>query len=132
LTPIGTGDTRGRRPIGPINSAKTPWVYNIDFRIDKTVTIYNLDVNFYIQVFNLLNTKSVINVYDKTGNAYDDGFLSTTDAQTLIQGDPGRYERFADLYKAINLENRQAALAVYGYDLFGSPRQLRVGVWINY
>jgi hypothetical protein len=132
LTPIGTGDTRGRRPIGPINSAKTPWVYNIDFRIDKTVTIYNLDVNFYIQVFNLLNTKSVINVYDKTGNAYDDGFLSTTDAQTLIQGDPGRYERFADLYRAINLENRQAAFAVYGYDLFGPPRQLRVGVWINY
>ncbi|WP_337873169.1 TonB-dependent receptor [Ignavibacterium sp.] len=132
LTPIGTGDTRGRRPIGPINSAKTPWVYNIDFRIDKTVTIYNLDVNFYIQVFNLLNTKSVINVYDKTGNAFDDGFLSTTDAQTLIQGDPARYERFADLYRAINLENRQAAFQVYGFDLFGSPRQLRIGVWINY
>ena len=36
LTPIGTGDTRGRRPYGPINSATTPWVYNLDLRIDKT------------------------------------------------------------------------------------------------
>ena len=131
LTPIGTGDTRGRRPYGPINSATTPWVYNLDLRIDKTFKIDRLDFNIYVQVQNLLNTKNAINVYDKTGNAYDDGFLSTTDAQTLIAAQ--RYtERFADLYRAINLENRQAAFNVYGFDIFSVPRQLIAGVLINF
>lgn len=131
LTPIGTGDTRGRRPIGPINSATTPWVYNIDLRIDKTVTLFNLDVNFYIYVQNLLNTKNAINVYDKTGNAYNDGFLDTEDAQTLLAN--ARYtERFADLYRALNYGNRWASYSVYGYDLFGQPRQLQAGILVNF
>ncbi len=131
LTPIGSGDTRGRRPVGPINSSKTPWVYNIDVRIDKTVKIFNAKFNFYVYVQNLLNTKNVLNVYDKTGNAYNDGFLDSPDGQQIITG--ARYtERFADLYRALNYDNRQAAFNVYGYDLFGAPRQLRIGVLVNY
>ncbi len=124
-------DSRGRRPIGPPNSSNTPWNYSLDLRIDKTVSIYNLDVNFYVYAQNLLDTKNVINVYQKTGNAYSDGFLNTTDGKQIIAGE--RYtQRFADLYQALNYDNRQAALQTYGYDLFGSPRQLRVGVLINY
>jgi len=131
LTPIGSGDTRGRRPVGPINSAKTPWTYNIDLRLDKTVTFFNTEFNFYVYVQNLLNTKNVLNVYDKTGNAYNDGFLDTPDGQQIISG--SRYTtRFADLYRALNYANRQAAFNVYGYDLFGAPRQLRIGVMVNY
>ncbi len=131
LTPIGTGDTRGRRPYGPINSSTTPWVYNIDLRIDKTVNIYKFDLSFYVQVQNLLNTKNAINVYDKTGNATDDGFLSTTDAAGLI-AQPRYTERFADLYRAISLGNRAAAFNVYGFDVWGPPRQLIAGVALNF
>lgn len=131
LTPIATGDTRGRRPYGPINTSTTPWVYNLDLRIDKTVNIYNFDFNFFVQVQNLFNTKNSINVYDKTGNAYDDGFLSTTDAKTLMLG-PRYTERFADLYRAVSLGNRQAAYNVYGFDVFGPPRQLIAGVAVNF
>lgn len=131
LTPIGTGDTRGRRPYGPINSSETPWVYNFDLRIDKTINIENFDFNLYVQVYNLLNTKNVINVYDKTGNADDDGFLSTPDAQTLI-ANPRYTERFADLYRAISLNNRAAAFNVYGFDIFGPPRQLVAGILVNF
>ena len=131
ITPIGSGDTRGRRPIGPINSSNTPWVYNIDLRIDKTVNLFNFDFNFYVVVQNLLNTKNVINVYDKTGNAFNDGFLDSKDGQQIIAG--SRYtERFADLYRAINYGNRQAAYSVYGYDLFGPPRQMRAGILVNF
>ncbi len=131
ITPIGTGDTRGRRPIGPINSSNTPWVYNIDLRLDKTIEISSFDVNFYVAIENLLNTKNVLNVYDKTGNAYNDGFLESKDGQQIIAG--SRYtERFADLYRAINYGNRQAANSVYGYDLFGTPRQMRFGVFVNF
>jgi hypothetical protein len=124
-------DTRTRRPIGLPNSSVTPWNYNLDLRIDKTVSIYNLDVNIYAYVQNLLNTKNVINVYERTGNAYSDGFLNTTDGQQIIAGE--RYtQRFADLYQALNYDNREAALQTYGLDLFGVPRQLRIGVLINY
>jgi CarboxypepD_reg-like domain/TonB-dependent Receptor Plug Domain len=128
---IPVQDSRGRRPIGPPNSSTTPWNYSIDLRIDKTVSISDFDVNFYVYVQNLLDTKNVINVYQKTGNAYSDGFLNTTDGQQIIAGE--RYtQRFADLYQALNYDNREAAITTYGYDLFGSPRQLRVGVSINY
>ncbi len=131
ITPIGTGDTRGRRPIGPINSSNTPWVYNIDLRIDKTVNLYNFDFNFYVVVQNLLNTKNVINVYDKTGNAYNDGFLNSPEGQNII-ANPRYSERFADLYRAMNYENREAAFSIYGFDLFGEPRQMRAGILVSF
>jgi hypothetical protein len=73
----------------------------------------------------------VINVYDHTGNGYDDGFLTSSDAQNIIAG--SRYtERFADLYQAINLGNRQHYYESKHFDLFGTPRQLRAGVLIDF
>lgn len=124
------GDTRQRRPAVPMNSSTTPWVYNLDLRIDKTVPILNMDFNFYIYVQNLLNTKNVINVYDQTGNGYDDAFLSSSDAANIIAG--SRYtERFADLYQTINLTNRQHYLDAKGFDVFSMPRQIRAGVLVN-
>jgi hypothetical protein len=131
LTPIATGDTRGRRPYGPINSSTTPWVYNIDINISKTVNIYKLDLSFYVRIQNLLNTKNSINVYDKTGNATDDGFLGTTDAAGLI-AQPRFTERYADLYRAITLNNRAGAYNTYGFDVWGPPRQLIAGVALNF
>lgn len=132
ITPIGgIGDTRGRRPIGPINSSTTPWVYNINLRIDKTVNLFNFDFNFYVSIQNLFNTKNIINVYDKTGNAFDDGFLNSSEGRDIIAS-PRYTERFADLYRVINYENREAASQVYGFDLFGEPRQMRLGVLVNF
>jgi len=124
------GDTRQRRPAEPMNSTSTPWVYNLDFRLDKTVPIFSLNFNFYIYVQNLLNTKNVINVYDQSGNAYDDLFLSSGDASNIIAG--SRYtERFADLYEAINLTNRQHYLDAKNFDVFSAPRQIRAGLLVN-
>jgi len=123
-------DARQSQPVEPINSSVTPWNYSIDFRIDKTVSIFDFDVNFYVYVQNLLNTKNVINVYPSTGNAYDDGFLESATAQKLSATLYGT--RFVDLYKAINLTNRQAQLFATGNDLFGTPRQIRAGILINF
>ena len=118
-------DTRGRRTSGPVNQATTPWYYNLDLRVDKTVSLYNLDVNFYVYVMNVLNTKNVINVYDRTGNGYDDGFLDST---------PGQAEtpQFRDLYSNLNLGNQQAAETVMNINMFSAPRQIRAGVLINF
>ena len=122
---IPVTDTRGRKTTGPANQATTPWFYNLDLRIDKTVSISKLDVNFYVYVMNVLNTKNVINVYDRTGNGYDDGFLDSN---------PGQAEspEFRDLYTNLNLGNQQAALTVKNINIFSPPRQLRAGVLINF
>lgn len=128
---IPSNDSRGRRPIGAINSSTTPGQFNLDLRIDKTVNIADLDFNFYVYVSNLLDTKNVTNVYQKTGNAYDDGFLQSPSGEDIIAGE--RYtERFADLYRSLNLGNRQSAQFNYGYDLFSTPRQIRLGVKANF
>ena len=125
-------DTRQRRPVGPINSANTPWNYNLDMRIDKTVALFDkLDVNLYIVVTNVFNTQNVINVYNVTGNAYDDGFLRTNDGVGLVTN-PVYTQRYADLYRSLNLENREHSLSQLGLDVFGLPRQMRAGVLINF
>jgi CarboxypepD_reg-like domain/TonB-dependent Receptor Plug Domain len=127
-------DTRADRPSGPINGSTTPWQYNLDLRIDKTVSIFDkLDVNFYVYVQNLLNTQNVVNVYPVTGNAYNDGFLQTPDAvNLLVPGNSTYGPRFGDLYNALNLTNREAQINQFGYDVFGVPRQLRAGLMVNF
>jgi hypothetical protein len=127
---VGT-DTRFRVPNGPVNGSVTPWNYQLDMRIDKNVTIMNVNVDFYVYAQNLLNTKNVINVYDNTGNAYDDGFLGTLDAQKII-AQPRYTQRFGDLYQALNLVNREHSFAQKGTDVFGTPRLLRAGILINF
>ncbi len=124
-------DTRNRRPQGSINSANTPWQFNIDLRIDKTISIADFDFNIYAYVMNLLNTKNAVNVYEFTGNAYDDGFLQSPAGQDIVK-QPRYTNRFADLYRVIDLANRQHAIDVYNNDLFGTPRQLRLGILVNF
>ena len=127
-----TTDTRSRRPNGPINTSTTPWVYQLDLRVDKTVQFLDkLDVNFYVYVTNLLNTRNVINVYSATGNAYDDGFLSSPDYKTL-SANSAYGTRFGDLYRALNLNNREGIINQLGLDVFGTPRQLRAGLLVNF
>ena len=122
---IDYADTRSRRTIGPLNQSTTPWFYNLDLRVDKTVNISALDVNFYVYVQNVLNTKNVINVYDRTGNGYDDGFLNSIPGQAQTP-------EFKDLYTNLNLGNQQAAQLVKRVNIFSPPRQLRAGVLINF
>ncbi len=131
LSTGASGDSRSNKPTEPINSSITPWNYNIDLRIDKEVSIFNTDFDFYVYVQNLLETKNVVNVYYTTGNAYNDGFLQSSDAQKIMQ-QTAYTQRFADLYSAINLGNRQNTLLLNVNDLFGAPRQLRAGVLINF
>lgn len=128
---IPSTDSRNRRPQGPINSPTTPWQFNLDFRIDKTISIADFDFNIYLYITNLLNTKNNVNVYEFTGNAYDDGFLQSQAGEDIVS-QPRYTERFADLYRSLNLENRQSAQYTYGYDLFGAPRQMRLGILVNF
>ncbi len=78
----------------------------------------------YVQ--NLLNTKNVINVYRRSGNAFDDGFLSNPDLSGPIVASNG--QGYVDLYRAINLVNGRHYRNTTGNNLYGTPRQIRFGM----
>jgi hypothetical protein len=113
-------------PLEPINSSTTPGVATLDLRLDKTFIISSYVLNIYVKVLNVLNTKNVIDVYLRTGNAFDDGYLTNPElSEQNIEANGG--QRYVELYRAINLENRQHQWQRNGNDLFGSPRQIRLG-----
>ena len=73
---------------GGINGARMPWNFRIDLRIDRDFTIGKksknpIDVNVYLRVQNVLNSRNILDVYPATGNPLDDGFLSIQDSPGL-------------------------------------------------
>lgn len=124
-------DTRDRLAAEPIGSSMTPWTFYTDLRLDKTFEVMNVRLTAYVLVNNLFNRKNVINVYEKTGSAEDDGFLSQPNySATTIATNGG--QQYIDLYNAINLTNGQAYWANIGRELYGNPRQIFFGVKLNF
>jgi hypothetical protein len=124
-------DPRSREALEPINSSITPWNFNLDLRLDKSFNIIDqLRATVYIRATNLLNTKNVINVYQNTGSAVDDGYISDPDryASNLQEHGP----EYLDLYRAINTTNGESYLSQIGNELYGHPRQIFVGLRLNY
>jgi hypothetical protein len=131
---LNNTDPRGRRALENIGASTTPWVSNLDLRVDKTISLGPVEANLYFYVQNLLNTKSILNVYQRTGNAEDDGFLSNPDLSADIVNSGG--PPYVALYQLINLANRQHwwlnNTGGSAEDLFGTPRQIRFGVSFEY
>lgn len=127
---LSDSDPRNRIPIESIGASSTPWIFNFDLKLDKAFNIGGISLNGYLYVTNLFNSKSVINVYNRTGNAYDDGFLSSPElSNTIVEGQGAVYE---ELYQAVNLDNRQHWIADHGFDIFGVPRQIKAGIQVNF
>jgi len=115
-----------RTPIEPLNASQTPWTYQVDLKVDKTVSFAGLNLNIYVWVTNLLNTEFVRSVFNNSGDAYDDGYLSSDLGKSKTSG----YEQFGtnivntykNLYKAQNYDSGK----------LGVPRQIRLGIRLNY
>jgi hypothetical protein len=69
-------------------------------------------------------------VYNRTGNAYDDGFL-TDPALGVLQAE-NLGETYVELYEVLNLSNRKHWLNDHGFDLFGIPREINFGVTVSF
>jgi outer membrane receptor protein involved in Fe transport len=126
---VTAGDARFRIPEEPIGSSNAPWFFELDMRVDKTVHFGALDLNIYAYVMNLLGTNNPINVFARTGDAMNDGYLQTqgglNDFQTLGPN-------FAALYTALNNGVNYGSY-IGGYDgNYGPPRQIRFGLKLNY
>ncbi|MFQ5864272.1 MAG: TonB-dependent receptor domain-containing protein [bacterium] len=129
-------DPRSRRPLENINGSLTPWNWEVNLRLDKTIDFGKFDTNFYIYVQNLTNRRNVVNVFRRTGNPWDDGFLAYDGSASIIAAHGG--DPFLALYNAINLSgnginySRDDGAGRGGFDLFGTPRQIRVGARIEF
>lgn len=125
------GDNRFRSPIESLNGSSTPWTYQIDLRIDKSFWITEkLSANIYFMVINLLDTKNITNVFLRTGTATDDGYLSDPELGGTLR--PTQREEYEALYRAINIDYYQGYRAATGNVLYGPPRQLRLGIQLEY
>ncbi|MCX6296225.1 MAG: carboxypeptidase regulatory-like domain-containing protein [Bacteroidetes bacterium] len=117
---------------GQINGSNLPWSYKMDLRIDKQIELNwkgnkegaemkTANLTIYLQVLNLLNTKNILAVYKATGNPNDDGYLNSSEAQTIIssQNSP---ESFRDLYSVKNNNPSN----------YSRPRVIRLGLMLDF
>jgi outer membrane receptor protein involved in Fe transport len=115
---------------GSVNGSRLPWTYRMDMRVNKSFDIKWGDVeesrnkgtvNIYLQVQNILNTANIVNVYQYTGNADDDGYLTTAVGidDVASQTNPNA---FADMYTVkLNDPNN-----------FTRPRTVRLGLTLDF
>jgi outer membrane receptor protein involved in Fe transport len=116
-----------RVPTEPLNASTTPWTFQLDMKIDKSVSFGPFDANIYLWVINVLNTQNVVDVFPVSGDAYDDGWLSSPQGSQTVSGIASQYgQQYADMYEQL--------YSTINYDSghFGPPRQIRLGVRLNY
>ena len=99
---LGWGSQKEPQLQGNVNGANMPWTIQCDLRLDKTF-IFNLAkknanesgkrknkpgfLTVYLDFQNLLNLKNAIRVYDYTGSADTDGYLTSPLFNTSIDKD---------------------------------------------
>ena len=116
-----------RQPVEVLNESRTPWNFQIDARLDKSVDIAGLDVNFYIWVINLLDTKNVQDVFIQTGSASDNGYLSTIPGRQELQTYAAYGEVFENLYRDFYYQYN-----IQNANFYGPPRQVRLGLRLTF
>ena len=107
------------QPSGSINSNYGPWTFQIDAKINKIISVYKLNFNFYVWILNLLNRKNPISFYSSTGSPGTNGWLVTPNGQEFIEtfGEEGKRKY---LEKERNPNN------------YNIPRLVRFGILINF
>jgi hypothetical protein len=113
----------------PLGSRK-PWNFRGDLQIDRNITLKFgkgdskkkiANLNVYLLMTNVFNTLNITNVYRATGNAGDDGYLNAARFQTSISTQNN--EEVFRYYYAMKANNP--------YN-FGTPRQIRLGVKLDF
>jgi len=116
-------DPRTRNPVEPVNSSTTPWVFGVDLNASKVFYMSDMTFELYVNVLNLFNTKQVLNVFPNTGTPTDDGWLRSP--LSVSSQDIPKYTEF---YQTINIDNRYYYRRATGNDVYGTPREIRVGL----
>ncbi|MHB1050671.1 MAG: TonB-dependent receptor [Bacteroidota bacterium] len=107
-------------PYETINASTAPWNFQLDLRVNKIFTLVRgVDLDVYLWVVNVLNTKNIVNIYTATGLPDNDGFFSTDAGLSYVR------------------ENGQNAQSLYQYLVddvanYGTPRIIRLGARLTF
>ncbi|MDF2438250.1 MAG: hypothetical protein K0Q95_2626 [Bacteroidota bacterium] len=117
---------------GSINGSNLPWNFKVDLKLDKDFELTwggkkegedkkHANLNIYLQVLNVLNTKNILKVYKATGNPDDDGFLNSVEGQVYSSNktDPAAFE---DLY----------GVRINDPSNYSRPRVIRLGLMLDF
>ena len=129
LWDVGVGsisDPRTIFTIEPPNASTTAPIINIDLRLSKKITLDPVSLTVAVDILNLLNTRHRLNVFPNTGTVEDDSWLNSRARNGFRAG-----ELYDKVYRTVNLQNRFAYMSATGNDLFGKPRQIRLGLSVE-
>lgn len=128
---INEGEGQGSHSLnGGINGSRLPWQFNMDLQLDRDLPLKfgkgedkakSANLNIYLLVTNVLNTRNVIDVWRGTGSPDDDGYLAAAEYQDAINGQVSAAS-YRDLY----------ALKVNDPGNFGAPRTIRLGLRFDF
>lgn len=115
---------------GGLNGYRLPWQFNVDFQLDRNFSLVFgkegekqrvTNLNVYLWVTNLLNTRNINGVYRYTGTPDDDGYLASAQYAAIInnQNNPNSFRNYYSMY----VNNP--------YNL-SAPRQIRLGVRFDF
>jgi hypothetical protein len=85
-----------------------------------------VDVNIYLWITNVFNRQNVVQVFNNSSDAYDDGYLATKDGKAQSDGYARHGADKAALYEKLY------RTMIYNPDHFGEPRQIRLGLRLDY
>jgi len=116
---ILSGNNGGPSTIGYINSRYAPSTFRIDLKITKSFPVGNMLISPYLWIQNLLDADNIVNVWRSTGDPLTTGFLNTAEGRANVSNRGDGYK-----LDYIALERDP--------DNFGIPRQIRLGLKINF
>lgn len=118
--------------VGSIYGSRMPWQYSCDVKIYKSwiVTLKDSEVEkdkklgslqVYLDISNIFNFKTISSVYQYTGNAMDDGFLTADEYQAYINAQVCP-QSYIDYYTATMANGSR----------LGTPRIITLGAMFNF
>lgn len=120
-------DIRDMKPIGEINGLTTPSITQIDFKLQKDISLFDkMNIGIYLMVINLLDSRNVYDVFRSSGSSDYDAHITNPELHYIYVQSYG--EKYPDLYK-MNLEYNPRDGQQYFY---GPPRQIYLGVKLSY
>jgi hypothetical protein len=82
-------------PSGPLNSRYGPWTSNLDLKLDKGFNVGSFQLNAFMWVLNVFDSRNAITVFTSTGAATSTGYLDTPAGQAAEQSAHDKGKDFA-------------------------------------
>ena len=116
------GGSLSYQPTAGLNAGVMPWTYMVDLKIDKKITIADKSAIVFLWIENVIDNTVVNSVYNSTGLPDSDGYLNTSGGDAWLETAVGGPEFGKELYGS----------RISHPSNYGAPRQIRIGVRIDY